>query len=69
MLRIHDGIRIPVPLHRLWVIAFVAGTTWFVTITALLATWLARGMPRYPRQSNPYVAYVYFLPTYLNRWG
>lgn len=62
MLHIHDRIRVPVPLHRLWIIPFVAGTTWFVTITALLATWLAKGMPRYPKQSNPYVAYVRLSP-------
>jgi hypothetical protein len=61
MLHIHDRIRIPVPLHRLWILPFLAGTAWFVTITTLLATWLAKGKPKYPKQRNPYVAYVILL--------
>jgi len=36
----------------------VAGTTWFITLSALLLVWIARGLPTYPDQSNPYVAFI-----------
>jgi len=36
----------------------VAGSAWFLTLSILLIHWLAAGRPRYPGQSNPYVAYI-----------
>ncbi|KAF2639979.1 hypothetical protein P280DRAFT_24384 [Massarina eburnea CBS 473.64] len=47
-----------VPLHRLWLFPAVAGTSWFVTLAAMLLTWIGRGCPRYPGQQNPYIAFV-----------
>ncbi|KAF2088616.1 hypothetical protein K490DRAFT_56011 [Saccharata proteae CBS 121410] len=47
-----------VPLHRLWLFPFVGSVAWFVTLFVLLVTWVARGMPRYPGQTNPYVAFI-----------
>jgi hypothetical protein len=35
-----------------------AGTGWFITLITLLIYWLASGRPRYPGQSNPYVAFI-----------
>ncbi|KAF1963239.1 hypothetical protein CC80DRAFT_294 [Byssothecium circinans] len=54
-------LRIPVhivPLHRLWLFPVVAGTSWFVTLAAMLLTWIGRGCPHYPGQQNPYVAFI-----------
>jgi uncharacterized membrane protein len=50
--------RISVPLHRLWLFPLLAGSSWLLRLSALLITWVAEGVPRYPGQSNPYVAYV-----------
>ncbi|KAF2195162.1 hypothetical protein K469DRAFT_698722 [Zopfia rhizophila CBS 207.26] len=50
--------RIPIPLRHLWLFPLIAGTFWFLTLAALLITWLANGMPKYPKQSNPYVAFI-----------
>jgi hypothetical protein len=44
--------------NRLWLFPAVSGTAWFITLAALLLTWIARGTPTYPDQSNPYVALV-----------
>lgn len=40
----------------LWLLPAVAGTTWLIMLTTLLAYWLAAGRPRLPMQSNPYIA-------------
>ncbi|KAK8183510.1 Frag1/DRAM/Sfk1 [Phyllosticta capitalensis] len=47
-----------IPLHRLWLLPLVSGVVWFVTLLSLLLRWVARGTPRYPGQSNPYVAFI-----------
>lgn len=44
--------------RHLWVLPLVAGTTWFATLTVLLARWLWLGRPRYPGQANPEVPFV-----------
>ena len=46
------------PLRFLRLLPLGAGTTWSITLFALLICWLAEGRPRYPAQSNPYVAYI-----------
>jgi hypothetical protein len=48
----------PIPLRLLYLFPLIASTSWFLTLFILLATWLAKGRPRYPLQSNPYVAFV-----------
>ncbi|KAF2807822.1 uncharacterized protein BDZ99DRAFT_464732 [Mytilinidion resinicola] len=50
--------RIRIPLQHLWLFPFISGTAWFVTLAVLLITWFAEGMPKYPLQSNPYVAFI-----------
>ncbi|KAF2835015.1 hypothetical protein M501DRAFT_477228 [Patellaria atrata CBS 101060] len=56
------GIKFPshlrVPPRHLWLFPFVSGASWLLTLTALLITWIAKGMPRYPHQTNPYVAFI-----------
>lgn len=49
------------PLSQLRLLPLVAGTTWIITLLTLLIYWLAEGRPRYPGQSNPYVAFVFLL--------
>ena len=49
----------PIPLHQLRLLPLIAATAWFITLLSLLIYWLAEGRPRYPGQSNPYVAYVF----------
>lgn len=46
------------PLRHLRFLPLAAGTVWSVTLLSLLLYWLAEGRPRYPNQSNPYVAYI-----------
>ena len=46
------------PLRSLRLLPLGAGTVWSVTLLALLVCWLEEGRPRYPSQSNPYVAYI-----------
>jgi hypothetical protein len=48
----------PIPLRYLYLFPLIASTSWFLTLFILLTTWLAKGRPRYPLQSNPYVAFV-----------
>ena len=50
------GMRLP--LRSLRLLPFGAGTVWLITLLALLIRWLAEGRPRYPAQSNLYVAYI-----------
>ena len=45
-----------IPPSRLPFFPIITGATWFITLSALLLTWLGRGMPQYPGQSNPDVA-------------
>lgn len=47
-----------IPPSRLLLIPSLGGSVWFATLTGLLMTWIARGMPRYPGQRNPDVASV-----------
>jgi len=47
-----------IPLRHLWLLPFVAGLAWLTTLLSLLIYWLAEGRPRYPEQSNPYVAFI-----------
>ncbi|GAD97812.1 hypothetical protein AOR_1_1722194 [Paecilomyces variotii No. 5] len=51
-------IILQIPPSRLFLFPFIAGTVWFLTLSALLLTWLGRGSPRYPGQGNPYVAFI-----------
>lgn len=50
------------PLSQLRLLPLIAGTAWIITLLTLLIYWLAEGRPRYPGQSNPYVAYAPFPP-------
>ncbi|PYI30970.1 hypothetical protein BP00DRAFT_436383 [Aspergillus indologenus CBS 114.80] len=63
LLRCHDTIWsflhvniLNIPPSRLPIFPSLAGSVWFLTLASLLLTWLARGMPQYPGQSNPHVA-------------
>ncbi|KAL5360181.1 Frag1/DRAM/Sfk1 family-domain-containing protein [Aspergillus floccosus] len=47
-----------IPPTRLPLFPALAGSVWFLTLASLLLTWIARGMPRYPGQSNPKVAFI-----------
>ncbi|CAK39745.1 uncharacterized protein An07g09790 [Aspergillus niger] len=65
LLRCHDStwaflhaVILNIPPSRLYIFPTLAGTVWFLTLASLLLTWLARGMPVYPGQSNPHVAFI-----------
>ncbi|PWY79807.1 hypothetical protein BO83DRAFT_375750 [Aspergillus eucalypticola CBS 122712] len=65
LLRCHDSIWaflhatiLNIPPSRLYIFPTLAGSVWFLTLASLLLTWLARGMPVYPGQSNPHVAFI-----------
>ncbi|PWY65304.1 hypothetical protein BO70DRAFT_383324 [Aspergillus heteromorphus CBS 117.55] len=65
LLRGHDSVWaslhaviLNIPPSRLRIFPFLAGLVWFLTLSALLLTWLGRGMPKYPGQSNPHVAFI-----------
>ncbi|RAL10738.1 uncharacterized protein BO97DRAFT_406732 [Aspergillus homomorphus CBS 101889] len=65
LLRCHDTIWsslhiiiLNIPPSRLPIFPALAGSIWFLTLATLLLTWLGRGMPRYPGQSNPHVAFI-----------
>ncbi|OJK03277.1 hypothetical protein ASPACDRAFT_1865378 [Aspergillus aculeatus ATCC 16872] len=65
LLRCHDTIWsflhvtiLNIPPSRLPIFPSLAGSVWFLTLASLLLTWLARGMPQYPGQSNPHVAFI-----------
>ncbi|PYH88093.1 hypothetical protein BO71DRAFT_366067 [Aspergillus ellipticus CBS 707.79] len=65
LLRGHDsiwaslhGVVLNIPPSRLRIFPFLAGSVWFLTLSTLLLTWLGRGMPKYPGQSNPHVAFI-----------
>lgn len=47
-----------IPPSRLVLFPAFAGSAWFLTLASLLLTWFARGMPQYPGQSNPHVAFI-----------
>lgn len=53
------AIILDIPPTRLPLFPALAGSVWFLTLASLLLTWIARGMPRYPGQSNPHVAFVH----------
>ena len=46
-----------IPPSRLHVIPVLAGLVWFVTLSILLLSWIAHGMPHYPGQEHP-IAFV-----------
>ncbi|KAH8423002.1 uncharacterized protein LDX57_000758 [Aspergillus melleus] len=52
------GIILNIPPTRLPLFPALAGSVWFLTLASLLLTWIARGMPQYPGQSNPHVAFI-----------
>ncbi|PLB39182.1 uncharacterized protein BDW47DRAFT_124807 [Aspergillus candidus] len=52
------AIILDIPPTRLPLFPALAGSVWFLTLASLLLTWIARGMPRYPGQSNPHVAFI-----------
>ncbi|PYH77119.1 hypothetical protein BO82DRAFT_378253 [Aspergillus uvarum CBS 121591] len=65
LLRCHDTIWsflhvniLNIPPSRLPIFPSLAGSVWCLTLASLLLTWLARGMPQYPGQSNPHVAFI-----------
>ncbi|KAB8069584.1 Frag1/DRAM/Sfk1 family-domain-containing protein [Aspergillus leporis] len=63
--RCHDAIWfflhiliLNIPPSRLVLFPPLSGSVWFVTLASLLLTWIARGMPKYPGQSNSHVAFI-----------
>ena len=54
------------PIHRkvsqylpyLRLLPIITGASWLTTLSTLFIYWLAQGRPRYPAQSNPYVAFI-----------
>lgn len=52
------AIILDIPPTRLPLFPALAGSVWLLTLASLLLTWIARGMPRYPGQSNPHIAFV-----------
>ncbi|PLN84646.1 hypothetical protein BDW42DRAFT_162402 [Aspergillus taichungensis] len=52
------AIILDIPPTRLPLFPALAGSVWFLTLASLLLTWIARGMPQYPGQSNPHVAFI-----------
>ncbi|KAL2845439.1 Frag1/DRAM/Sfk1 family-domain-containing protein [Aspergillus pseudoustus] len=65
LLRCHDHIWaalhvtiLNIPPNRLYHFPLLAGTVWFLTLTSLLLTWVARGMRPYPGQSNPHIPFI-----------
>ena len=44
--------------HRLKILPLICGTVWVITLFTLLIYWLSEGRPRYPGQTNPYVAFI-----------
>ncbi|PLB45395.1 hypothetical protein P170DRAFT_512097 [Aspergillus steynii IBT 23096] len=52
------GIILNIPPTRLPLFPALAGSVWFLTLASLLLTWIARGRPQYPGQSNPHVAFI-----------
>ena len=52
-----DVYNMNIPLQYLWLIPFIAGTSWLLTLSTLFIIWIAKNRPRYPSQVNPYVAY------------
>ncbi|KZF20069.1 hypothetical protein L228DRAFT_285445 [Xylona heveae TC161] len=49
---------IVIQLRYLRLFPFIAGTAWIGTLLTLLIYWLAHDRPRYPGQTNPYVAFI-----------
>ena len=47
-----------IPPSRLPLFPCLAGFVWFATLSGLLLSWIAHGMPKYPGQSYP-IAFVY----------
>ncbi|KAF1981203.1 hypothetical protein K402DRAFT_241637 [Aulographum hederae CBS 113979] len=47
-----------VPLHYLWMLPLISGLSWLIMLFTLLFFWIGRGCPKYPKQSNPYVAMI-----------
>jgi hypothetical protein len=45
-----------ISLRLLWLLPLISAAAWFTTLFLLLSTWLVRGRPYYPGQSNPYIA-------------
>lgn len=46
-----------IPPSRLPVFPVLAGLVWLVTLSTLLLSWVAHGMPHYPGQEHP-IAFV-----------
>ena len=45
-------------LPYLRLIPIITGVAWLTTLSVLFIYWFAQGRPRYPAQSNPYVAFI-----------
>lgn len=45
-------------LPYLRLLPIITGAAWLITLSTLFIYWLAQGRPRYPAQSNPYVAFI-----------
>ncbi len=45
-------------LTYLRLLPIITGVAWLTTLSILFIYWLAQGRPRYPAQSNPYVAFI-----------
>ena len=52
----HSKVSQYLPYLRL--LPIITGTSWLTTLSTLFIYWLAQGRPRYPAQSNPYVAFI-----------
>ncbi|THC96119.1 hypothetical protein EYZ11_004393 [Aspergillus tanneri] len=52
------GIILNIPPNRLPLFPALAGSVWFLTLASLLLTWIAYGMPQYPGQYNPHIAFI-----------
>ena len=45
-------------LRYLRLLPIITGASWLITLSTLFIFWLAQGRPRYPAQSNPFVAFI-----------
>ena len=66
MAQLHSNANSRHPTHRkvsqylpyLRLLPIITGAAWLTTLSTLFIYWLAQGRPRYPAQSNPYVAFI-----------
>lgn len=61
-------IVLSIPPSRLPVFPVLAGLVWLLTLSILLLSWVARGMPQYPKQQHP-IAFVSLLRSWYTGGG